>query len=117
MTGVQTCALPILKVLYTPTQIPEEEKINKDNEVYEVDRILDHREKDGVFKYHIKWKGYGKKDATWETEDHINDPQPVEKYFRLWSLKQQARRVKVNVLATSESDSCILQVSSKAIKH
>ena len=60
--------------------------------MYEVDHIIDHTDKDGHIKYYIKWKGYGVKDASWVAEGDINDPQPVERYFKLLLAKDQVRK-------------------------
>ena len=83
-----------MKVLYTPSQIAPEERIGADSNVYEVDYIMDHAEEDGEYQFHVKWKGYDKKDATWEPEQHINDPQSIERYFRLQVLKHKVAKRK-----------------------
>jgi len=83
-----------MKLLYTPSQIAPEEKIGGDSDIYEVDYIMNHVEEDGEHKYHVKWKGYDKKHATWEPEQHINDPQSIERYFRLLALKQKTSQRK-----------------------
>ena len=69
---------------------------------------MNHREVNGQYEYLIKWKGYDKKDATWENEEAFNDPQPVERYFKLLQLKKQANKVRLNHLFTTHSDSLIL---------
>ena len=66
-------------------------KKNGDTDIYEVDYIMGHKEGDGGFEYHVKWKGYDKSDSTWEPEEHINDPQSIERYFRLLALKQTTK--------------------------
>lgn len=57
---------------------------------YVVDFIVDHKEVDGEFKYKVRWKGYSAKDDTWERQDNFNDPQPVERYWKLQMMKKQA---------------------------
>ena len=86
-----------MKVLYSPKQIPADRENEADN-TYEVDYIMKHRESDGAFEYLVKWKGYDVKDSTWETEEAFNDPQPVERYFRLLQAKQQAQKASVHAL-------------------
>lgn len=80
-----------MKVLYSATQIPKNRK-DDEEDTYEVDYITQHREDNGVFKYQVKWKGYYVKEATWETEDKFNDPQPAERYFKLLTAKEKAKR-------------------------
>lgn len=96
-----------MKVLYSPSAIPSQRAVEDEN-TYEVDYIISHRERNGQYEYLIKWKGYDKKDATWENEDAFNDPQPVERYFKLLQIKKQAKNVRLNHLFTSDSDSLIL---------
>jgi hypothetical protein len=98
-----------MKVLYSPTSIPAERKEDEEN-TYEVDYIMEHREENGEYYYKIKWKGYDAKDATWITEDKFNDPQPVERYFKLLAAKQQAKRTRVSTLMQSSSDNIVLNI-------
>ena len=44
----------------------EEIKIEKVEQLYEVERILDRKKIKGKYKYLIKWKGYSMKECTWE---------------------------------------------------
>ena len=48
------------------------------SEVYILEKILDHREVSGDREYRCKWKGYGKKDATWEPEINLLEYGAVE---------------------------------------
>jgi hypothetical protein len=55
---------------------------NDDDETtYVVDEIIDHRFKDGIMQYKIKWKGYPLSQATWESEHQINDEMIIVNYF------------------------------------
>jgi hypothetical protein len=63
--------------------------------VYEVEKILLHREKKKgrVVKkeYYIKWEGYGPEHCTWEPENHlINASDVLEDYWKLHASIQQA---------------------------
>lgn len=85
-----------MKIVYTNniinkthTQTFSKDEKEDESDVYEVDYIMDHREKNGQFEYHVKWKGYDKSEATWEPEDNINDPQPIERYFTLQNTKSK----------------------------
>jgi hypothetical protein len=88
-----------MKVVYSPKHLPAAaDDNNDDGDMYEVDYIMKHEEKNGQFRYFIKWKGYDVKDASWVSEDDINDPQPVERYFKLLVAKKQAKKISVNSL-------------------
>jgi hypothetical protein len=75
-----------LKVIHTPQADDSADQ----SDGYEVDYIIEHEETDDGMQYHIKWKGYDVKEATWEPESSINDIAIVERYFRLVMAKQQA---------------------------
>ncbi len=93
-----------MKVVYSPHHIPSHRQKEEDN-TYQVDYIMKHREKDGVYEYLIKWKGYDVKAATWESEEAFNDPQPVERYFKLLLAKKQAKGVRANMLRDGDGHS------------
>jgi hypothetical protein len=49
----------------------------------------------------LKWKGYDKRQATWVKEVDINDPQPIERYFKLKTARHQLQHqhpARVNML-------------------
>jgi hypothetical protein len=54
----------------------------KENDVYEVERILDVRE-DPVSgrEFLIKWRGWAKKWNNWEPESHILDRRMINRFF------------------------------------
>ena len=86
-----------MKVVYANNYIDNTQKVWRDedeseSDVYEVDYIMNHREMNGQFEYHVKWKGYDKSEATWEPDENINDPQCIERYFKLVDVKDKNRR-------------------------
>jgi transposase InsO family protein len=91
-----------MKIVFSPQHLQTDTEKEKEEEgadnTYEVDYIIKHKEDDGVMKYFIKWKGWDVEDSTWETEEAFNDPQPVERYWKLQVAKQQASRVSSNAL-------------------
>ncbi|CAL4060098.1 unnamed protein product, partial [Meganyctiphanes norvegica] len=58
-------------------KIPENiEKINKsseapDDEIFQIEKILKHRDRDDKREYLIKWLGYSSKHNTWEPEENL----------------------------------------------
>ena len=45
----------------------------KDEEVYEVETILNHRKRGRGYQYFVKWRGYPISDASWEPEHSFSD--------------------------------------------
>jgi hypothetical protein len=88
-----------MRVLYSHSQLPAASDGDDGGDLYEVDYIMDHRAVDGGYEYRIKWKGYDERKATWEPQSNINDPQPVERYYTLLSMKSQAKRTAAAVYA------------------
>ena len=52
-------------------EIDIEELLEKDEDVYEVEKLLDVRQAAGGREFRVKWKGYSAKEATWEVEENI----------------------------------------------
>jgi len=65
-----------------------EEEEEDDGKEYEVEKILDSRRGRAGKEYLIKWKNYGKKDATWEPEDNLN----CEEAMKEWEVKLEERK-------------------------
>lgn len=49
----------------------EEESSLEEDDIYEVEKIVDHRKHSGVIQYRVRWKGYTEDDDTWEDEDNL----------------------------------------------
>ena len=90
MTGVQTCALPILyrapKDDRRRSQPPEAVPSTDGHEEYFVEEIVNHRERKRgrrtVKEYLVFWEGYPAHDATWEPEDNLQNAQEkLEEYY------------------------------------
>jgi len=106
-----------MKVVYgsdkARTQSQNEDDDEQDDEqAFVVDFIVSHREVDGQFEYKVRWKGYGAKDETWEGEAQFNDPQPVERYWKMHVLKQQAQRHSTRTGRRSTLSSIVLTTLS-----
>ena len=99
-----------MKVLYSPTSIPKDRQ-DEESDTYVVEYIMDHRDDKGVIKYKVKWKGYGVKDATWETSDSFNDPATIERYFKLIAAKEKVKRVSVHAIGTARTNNVVINMT------
>ena len=51
-------------------------------EEYEIERILQNRQKDQKAEFLVKWKNYDMSEATWEPKVHLKNAQTALKQFR-----------------------------------
>lgn len=58
----------------------EDEDENDDDNVYEVEKLVDHIMEKGVRYYLVHWKGYSKRHDTWEKESNLNCPNILMAY-------------------------------------
>ena len=56
------------------------------SEVYIIEKLIAHRGEKEKREYRVKWKGWGKKDATWEPERHL------EEYGAIQTLVEYKRK-------------------------
>lgn len=54
-------------------------KVNKSDDVYDVQKLLDDKMENGTRLFLIQWKGYD--DKTWEKESNLNCPRLLKKYL------------------------------------
>lgn len=52
------------------------------NNVYQAERILDHKKIKGKRHFLIKWSGWDSTNNTWEPEKNILDKRLIEHYFK-----------------------------------
>jgi hypothetical protein len=56
-------------------------KNKKENETYEVEKILDHMiDNNGKYVFYVKWKHYGVEDSTWVKEANFNTKDIISEY-------------------------------------
>lgn len=59
------------------------------NDVFEVEKILNHKVSKGVTLYKLKWKGFPISDCTWERESDLDCPDLLNQYWN--SLKSSKK--------------------------
>lgn len=57
----------------------------KATNVYEVEKLVSHRTRNGSMQFLVRWKGYDADSDTWEREKNLNCPRLLKKYLQ--SLK------------------------------
>lgn len=58
----------------------------EDSEIYEVESIIGHRERNGKTQYLLRWRLFDDDEATWEFEENMNCPELLAEY----KAKQQS---------------------------
>ena len=79
--------LPNAKADASPSPVSDEKG---DGELFEVERLLECRRKDNATHYLVLWKGFRKRDATWEPAENI--PYQVRQNFHLRYTNAGRRR-------------------------
>ncbi|WVW85331.1 hypothetical protein I302_107369 [Kwoniella bestiolae CBS 10118] len=71
------------------TEGEEEEEEEEEEGEYEVEAVVDHRQKKGnqagKYEYLVSWKGYGPEHNTWEPEEHVAHAADI--VSRYWATK------------------------------
>jgi hypothetical protein len=100
-----------MKIVFSADKIPAEREEEEEN-TYEVDYVVDHREENGVYKYKVKWKGYDMSESTWESEEAFNDPQPVERYWKLQVAKNKVKRASHHLIVADPYCNIVLNMTT-----
>lgn len=58
----------------------KEQGESDDDDVYEVEKLMDHKMENGVRYYLVRWKGYTQQDDTWEKESNFYCPDILNAY-------------------------------------
>ena len=92
-----------IKIILSSSVIAAPAAVDNANRHYVIEKILDHREKEGQLEYYVKWKGYPLSQSTWENEHQFNDTALIDKYFRVITAasdRQKKARVRSLVVGS-----------------
>lgn len=56
-------------------------KLNIDNDIYEVEKIIKHRIYNGKKEYFVKWKGYAHSENSWVLEEDFIEKECIQEYW------------------------------------
>ncbi|KNE62703.1 hypothetical protein AMAG_07893 [Allomyces macrogynus ATCC 38327] len=74
-------------------EIAADDDDEPEDEVYEVEKIVSHRVRDGVTQFRVKWKGYSDHDNTWEEiENLLGAPAILDAYFESNNLDEHGNK-------------------------
>lgn len=65
---------------------------------YDVERIMEEKETDGVMRYLVRWKNYGPEDDTWERAENFTNPISLKNWTRGKTIQAKKARVTAKVL-------------------
>ena len=66
-----------------------DEELEKKNEEYEVEAILQHRQRKGKMEYLVKWSGWTTRYNTWEPTENLDHAKDLLKEY--WKLKKDTK--------------------------
>lgn len=55
--------------------------VNEDENIYEIEKILDHKIENKNYLFYVKWVGYTEKDNSWIKENDFNQKEIIFEYF------------------------------------
>jgi len=90
-----------MKILFRAGSRPAPEPPKEGEEAFEVEEILDDRNEGEEQEYHVKWKGWPLKDATWEPISQFDDYKCIETYWKNKILKEHANTKKKKPVAVN----------------
>jgi len=78
-----------LKFLENPPRDLENDKdiVSTTDDIWNLDKIITHRGKEGAYEYFVSWKGYDETYNTWEPQSSILTPEETQaaKVWQIWS--------------------------------
>jgi len=78
----------------------------EETNIYEVDKILDHREQPGEgVEYLVKWKGFEKvRDRTWEPPESFNERTCITDYWKSCNLPEGQSSVRNSIDSSQKAE-------------
>jgi hypothetical protein len=76
----------------SPVTPPPPPETVEDHEEYEVEQLLDHRNRKGKEEYLVKWVGYPEYDASWEPLANLSHAQESLEEYEQELLQEELRR-------------------------
>ena len=70
------------------------EMIASEEEIYEIEKILQHRGEGNNVEYLVKWRGYGRKENSWEPIANFTSTICIEEYWKKTNRKQDKQKRK-----------------------
>lgn len=62
---------------------------------YEVEEIIDKREKDGGIQYLVQWKGYSSEHNSWEPKEYLKCKELLEEFEKDWNIDLDEYKAKL----------------------
>jgi hypothetical protein len=76
-----------------PGPVEDNRSTDGEGEVYEIERIVDHKPKQGkIERYLVRWVGYGPKDDQWKTVKELKHAKElIKEYMERMKVTKQLR--------------------------
>lgn len=73
-----------LKQIQSSSSFNKQQKKNRnnDNDVFDVEKLLDHKEKKSGRMFLVRWKGFGPDEDQWVSESNLQCPTLLKSYFQ-----------------------------------
>ena len=86
-----------MKQTYPISRLKVVEPDPEESEVYEVEKILDHRSRRGKLEYFVKWKGYSDSECSWVKESNFDTTEVIEEYWEARTMPPEDTQIPVNM--------------------
>jgi hypothetical protein len=93
------------------------EEEEEEEEQFEVEKILNHRLKNGRLQYLMKWKSFDSEENSWEYDDDLQCPEMLAQYHTDLAARRLAKAQEINEYrtGTAKSDVEIHELGPKMV--